>query len=99
MTHTMGDQPPALANFMLVVFLFGIAASAIGFAYIAYIHLSQDHDACEDLNNRPFGIVLWQCADGMEANTEVTGRQLLDHYSIPTVDEMLSEQIVPYNGE
>ena len=96
MTGTIGDLPPMMANFVLAALLLGIITLAIGAVSIVYIFVSPDHDACEELNNQPFGIVLWECADGMEANPGATGQKVLDHYDVEaTIERLLVEPLSP----
>ena len=61
------------------------------------IYQDQYHDECRQFTQHFDELTAKDCTEYMKENPGATGQQLLDHHSIQTVDEMLSEPIVPRN--
>ena len=53
------------------------------------------NNACRDFARHVDGLSVGMCVAYLETNPDSTGRQMLDHYSIQTFDDILDGPVVP----
>ena len=95
MTKSEGSHEYTIPNSVFVGFVVFLVVAVSAPFMMFPTEPDPRHVACHDFAKHMDGLSVEMCVDYLETNPDSTGRQMLDHYSIRLLDDILDEPVVP----